>query len=203
MGVGERFYRDRQHDIALLTKRPFEECPFSEQSTKLVRTMNAARHISPRRRSASPRYARRRGAVFVEAGLVLPLVLMFLLGVMEFGRYFMTMQVFNNGAQIGAEYAAKHTSAIVLSGKTYGNATSDVQNAVTSVLGGMTLQNQAINVFESDQNGNNLGTWTSASAGECVCVQITGTYQFAVPKLLNLPSSVNLTFESVMYSEGN
>jgi Flp pilus assembly protein TadG len=159
------------------------------------------RHPSQALRARRARY--RAGAVLVEAGLVLPLALMLLLGVMEFGRYFMTMQVFNNAARVGAEYASKHTSAIVISGVTYGNATSNVQNAVTSQLGGLTLNGQAINVYESDQYGNNIGTWTSATAGEYICVQITGTYQFSVPKMLSLPSSMNVTFQSVMISEGN
>jgi Flp pilus assembly protein TadG len=149
------------------------------------------------------RARRRRGAVLVEAGLVLPLVLMFLLGITEFGRYFMTMQVFTNAARVGAEYASKHTSPIVIGGVTYGNATSDVQNAVTSSLGGQQLTGQSITVFASDQSGNNVGTWTSAEAGEYVCVQITGTYTFSVPKMLSLPSSMSMTFQSVMGSEGN
>lgn len=154
--------------------------------------------------TAHAEHARRRtGAVLVEAGLVLPLVLLFFLGIMEFGRYFMTVQIFNNAARVGAEYASKHTNPVVLGGVTYGNATSDVQNAVNSVLAGQHLQGQSITAFASDQSGNNGGTWTSAEAGEYVCVQVSGTYQFIVPKLLFLPSTLSMTFKSVMGSEGN
>ncbi len=134
---------------------------------------------------------------------MLPVVLMFLLGVMEFSRYFMTVQIFNNAARAGAEYASKHTDPIVISGTTYGNSTANVQNVVTSLLGGLSLQSQNINVYASDQYGNNIGTWTSAEAGQYICVQITGTYQFNVPNLLYLPSTQSMTFQAVTYSEGN
>ena len=156
--------------------------------------------------TARPRRAlarNRSGAVLVEAGLVLPLVLMFVLGVMEFGRYFMTVQLFNNAARAGAEYASKHTDPIVISGTTYGNATTNVQSIVSSLLGGLQLQNQNINVYASDQYGNNIGTWTSATSGQYICVQITGTYQFSVPNMLYLPSTLSMTFQALMYSEGN
>jgi len=78
-----------------------------------------------------------------------------------------------------------------------------VQSVVTSLLGGLQLQSQSINVYQSDQNGNNIGTWTSATSGEYICVQVTGTYQFSVPKMLSLPSTLNMTFQALMCSEGN
>lgn len=146
---------------------------------------------------------RRHGAVVVEAAIVLPLMLMFLLGIMEFGRYFMTVQLFNNAVREGAEYAVKHTDPVVLGGTTYGNATTDVTNVVTSFLAGQTLTSQSTQVYLSDSLGNNIGTWTNATAGQYVCVQITGTYKFALTSFLKLPSTVSLTFRAVMRSEGN
>jgi hypothetical protein len=56
----------------------------------------------------------------------------------------------------------------------------------------------------SDSQGNNLGSaWTTALAGSYVCVQISGSYSFAAPKLLNLPSTVTVSVKSVKRSEGN
>jgi Flp pilus assembly protein TadG len=146
---------------------------------------------------------RRRGSALVEAALVLPWVLLFLLGIMEYGRYLMTLHLFTNAVTMGAAYAAKHTDSIYLNGSSYGNANSNVTTIVSNALAGQTLSGQAINVFESDALGNNVGTWTSAQAGQYVCVQITGTYQFMVPKLLGLPSTITPTFQCVRLSEGN
>ncbi len=146
---------------------------------------------------------RRTGAVLVEAAIVLPLLLLFILGVMEYGRYLMTMHIFQNAAREGAAYAAKHTSPIVLGGVTYGNTTTDVTNVVTSRLAGQQLTDQRTRVYLSDSLGNNLGTWTDAQAGQSVCVEISGTFQFAAPSLLSLPASVNATFKAVSRSEGN
>jgi len=72
----------------------------------------------------------RTGAVIVEAAFVLPIVLLFLLGVVDYGRFLLTLHVVDNAAREGAAYAAKHTSAVVLGGTTYGNATSDVTSAI-------------------------------------------------------------------------
>ncbi|MGA2034997.1 MAG: TadE/TadG family type IV pilus assembly protein [Thermoguttaceae bacterium] len=152
-----------------------------------------------RRRGAK----RRRGAALVEAALVLPLVLLFFMGIVEYGRWLMTLHLFNNAACYGAAYASKHTSPIVISGVTYGNAVSDVQNAVTSVLAGQQLVGQAINVFQSDSAGNNLGAFTNAQPGQYVCVQITGTYYFTITSMLQLPVSYAETFQCVRLSEGN
>jgi Flp pilus assembly protein TadG len=143
------------------------------------------------------------GAVLVEAALVLPLVLLFIFGLMEYSRYLMTLHVFTNAASAGAAYAARHTSPIVLNGTTYGNANSDVVNVVNAALASQQLTGQNTAVYLSDAVGNNLGTWTNAQAGQYVCVQITGTYTFMLPQLLGLPSSMTQTYRSVKPSEGN
>ncbi len=146
---------------------------------------------------------RRTGVATVEAAVVLPLVLLFFLGLLEYGRWFMMMHLLNNAAREGAEYAAIHTSPIVLDGVTYGNATSDVVNVVNSHLVGKSLTDQNVSVYLSDSVGNDQGTWTDAAAGQYVCVEITGTYRFMVPRLLFLPASMDVSFRSVKRSEGN
>ena len=155
--------------------------------------------MSPRRKGTK----RRRGAVLVEAAVVLPLLLLFILGIMEYGRYLMTMHIFQNAAREGAAYAAKHTSPVVLSGVTYGNTTSDVTNVINSRLAGQRLGDQSVSVYLSDSLGNNQGTWSDAAAGQFVCVQISGTYKFAAPSLLSFPASMSATFKAVKRSEGN
>lgn len=139
----------------------------------------------------------------VEAAFVLPLCLLLILGVFEYGRYLFILQLCHHSAREGARYAVTHTQPVVISGVTYGNATSDVTNLVTSMLAGQTLASQSIQVYAADSLGNNIGNWTTIQTGECVCVQITGNYQTAVTSLLSLPSSIPVNVKVVMRAEGN
>jgi Flp pilus assembly protein TadG len=153
--------------------------------------------------SAPRRLRRRRGVSVVEAALVLPLVILFLLGILEYGRYVMTLQVLTNAAREGAHYALSHTEPVTIQGVTYGNATSDVTNVVTNSSGGQQLTGQTIQVYASDAFGNNQGTWTNAGVGDSICVRISGTYRFLVPQMLSLPVSIPVVAQAVMRSEGN
>jgi len=149
------------------------------------------------------RSRRRRGASVVEAAMVLPLVILFLLGILEYGRYVMTLQVLTNAAREGAHYALSHTEPVTLAGVTYGNATSDVVAVVDQYSGGQKLTGQTIQVYSSDSAGNNQGSWNDAGVGQSVCVRISGTYTFLIPQMLYLPASMPVSAQAVMRSEGN
>jgi len=149
------------------------------------------------------RSRRRAGATIVEAAFVLPLVLLFVMGLFEYGRYFLMVHVCNNAVSAAANYACKHTSQVILGGTTYGNANSDVTSIINANLGAQQLANPTVNVYLSDSVGNNLGTWTAAGAGQYVCVQLSGTYTFVPTSFLGLPSTSTKTFTAVRRSEGN
>ena len=139
--------------------------------------------------------------------LVLPVMLLFILGIMEYGRWLMTEHVFNNAVRTGAVYAAKHGSPVAIddtsgTAVTYGNASSDVTNAVTSDLFGQQLGGQNISVFCPTTWGTTRA-WPGGQPGQYVCVTITGSYSFLIPKLLGLPASLSTQFTSVQPSEGN
>lgn len=155
------------------------------------------------RRANSRSRLRRTAVASVEAVFTLPLVLMFLMGILEYGRYVMTQQVLTNAAREGARYALAHTEAVTLMGSTYGNQTSDVQAEVNRASAGVKLASQTIQVYASDAQGNNLGNWIDASSGEGICVRISGTYHFLIPALLKLPASRTITAQAIMRSEGN
>lgn len=156
--------------------------------------------ISRRRKLARPN---RRAAVTVETALVLPLVLLFLFGILEYGRYVMMLQVLTNAAREGAHYAVTHTQPITIGGVTKGNATSDVQAAVSKAMAGQALAGQTVSVYLSDSVGNNIGTWTNAQFGQSICVRITGNYRVIVPRLLRMPNSIPVVAQVVMRSESN
>jgi hypothetical protein len=152
-------------------------------------------------RGAKPRH--RRGSAVVEAAVVLPIIVLFLLGILEYGRYVMTLQVLTNAAREGGRYALAHTEPVTIQGTTYGNATSDVTNIVNQFSAGQKLTGQTIQVYASDTFGNNQGPWTDAGVGDSICVRISGTYNFIIPKLLYLPTSIPVVAQAVTRSEGN
>jgi Flp pilus assembly protein TadG len=161
--------------------------------------------IAQRRRT--PRTSRRRGVATVEAALFLPVVLLFIMGVIDYGRYFLMVHVCGNAVSTGAAYACNHTSPVVLNGTSYGNGTSNVTNIVNATIGSQQSANPTVSVYLSDANGNpvadsagnNPGLFTYATAGSYVCVLLTGTFTFVPSTFLKLPP----TFMAVRRSEGN
>jgi Flp pilus assembly protein TadG len=146
---------------------------------------------------------RRRGVSAVEAALVLPVVIIFLFGILEYGRYLMMLQVLTNAAREGAHYALVHTQPVTIAGVTYGNATSDVTNTINQALGGQTLVGQNVQIYASDSVGNNIGAWTSTQVGQSVCVRITGNYHVIMGGMLFLPNTIPVVAQCVMRSESN
>jgi Flp pilus assembly protein TadG len=151
----------------------------------------------------SVRAKRRLGSALVETAVVLPLCLLFIFGIMEYGRYLMMMHLAHNAAREGARYAVSHTDPVVIDGITYGNNINDVKDVVTKFLTNKRFANQTINVYMSDANGNNIGTWTNAGAGQLICVQLSGQFQWFTPRLLKMNSATNVQVRSVMRSESN
>ena len=142
---------------------------------------------------------------------MLPPVLLFVMGLFEYGRWFLMVHVSSNAVAQGANYACKHTSPVVLSGTTSNNGTTDVTNVVNATLGTQQLASPTISVYLSDADGNpladstgaNPGSFTYAAAGDYVCVKMTGTYTFVPTAFLKLPSNYTPTFMAVRRSEGN
>lgn len=144
---------------------------------------------------------RRRGAVTVEAALVLPICLMFLFAIFEYGRYVMFVQILTNAAREAARYAVAHVDPVVIGGTTYGDALTDVEAVLTKSLAGQQLKNQTVQVFRADSVGNNLGDWSTVQPGEHICVRISGEYSVIMRTLLFMPSSMNVQVRAVVRSE--
>ncbi len=147
----------------------------------------------------------------MEAAFVLPIVLTFIMGLFEYGRYYLMVHVCYNAVSAGAAYACKHTSPIVISGTTYNNGSGDVTNVVNATLGTQQLANPTVSVYLSDalgnavadSAGNNPGLFSNAGAGQYITVQLTGTYTFVPAKMLGLPTTRTITFTTVRRSEAN
>ena len=166
------------------------------------------------------RRAERRGAAVVEAAFIIPICLLFLLGIYEYGRFIMVRQLLDNAAREGARYAVVHTQT---------KTTADIQNVVDQYLAGQGVQLDAydktvnIQVFKADpvtgaplDAYGNVVAWTAAPFnnavfGQAIAVQITGTYRPVLPALVAynrgqltiMPSTVSVQSTCIMYSETN
>jgi len=126
---------------------------------------------------------RRPAATMVEAALVLSGLILLLLGLTEYGRFVMIKHLVDNAAREGARLAvaANTTNTNSFDYQT----TTTVQNRVLTALAGQqaALSGLTVQVYAADANGNSLGSWTSATAGQNIAVQIDATYVPMLPGL--------------------
>src|SRR5215472_1385009 len=167
--------------------------------------MAALRQRSSRMRRPQTR-THRPAATVVETALVVSICLMFLFGILEYGRYLMTLQALTNAAREGARWAAVNTN------DPNANPTLDAQQYTLSEMAGLDQQLQGssggawvytneIQVFKADPNtGNpldangNVVTWTNApftNAGfdQAIAVKITGQFVPSLPSFLLMGST--------------
>jgi Flp pilus assembly protein TadG len=138
---------------------------------------------------------RRRGAAIVEAAIVLPLFLILLLALCDFARLVMTRQLLDNAARSGARLAVTNTATL---------ATTDIQNCVTTALGGQSLNNMTIQVYQvNPSTGANLGAWNSTPLGSYIAVEIDGNFQPICPGISQLASSTPWVTKVIMLCEAN
>jgi Flp pilus assembly protein TadG len=149
----------------------------------------------------------------VETALVGSVCLLFLFGILEYGRFVMVQQVLQNAAREGARYAVVNTNDAT---------TLDVQNRVDQMLAGQSVQlgsydkTTNIQVFKCDPvtlspldaSNNVVATWqqapfTNAQFGTGIAVRITGTYTPVLPSFIYMGNTISLQATCVMYSEGN
>lgn len=148
--------------------------------------------------------ARRRAAYVAEFAIVLPIVVLFLFGIFEYGRYISFLQVVENAAREGARMAIAHTNDKVK---------ADVITRVTERMAGIDRQVTGYDVqvdgiilrpkVATEKAGDPLPDWTDASSTDGVSVTVTGTYVPILPSLIHMPVTIPVNVRSVMYSEGN
>jgi Flp pilus assembly protein TadG len=140
--------------------------------------------------------------------------LMFLFGIMEYGRYLMVLDTTNNAAREGARYAVVHTGD--------GTTQAQVVAVVNSRMSGVdsNIQSYAVSVFTVNEsgvynssNGSPIypptiaaasgSSWNDARFGSGIAVQITGTYQPILPTFLFMNASLSVNVTAMMNSEAN
>ena len=130
-------------------------------------------------KSPLKRHARRRGTHAVEVALTLPIFIMFLAALMEFGHVFMVSHMLKTAAKSGARYGST-------SGVSAAQVTSRVQEIVASAFPSTraTVIVRDASVFDASQvnpssiNYNGLPTinLNNADYGQLFIVQVTVPY---------------------------
>src|SRR5947209_17897848 len=109
----------------------------------------------------------RSATTLVETAIVISVCLLFLFGIVEYGRFLMIQHLINNAAREGARKAVASTNTATPT------TTADIQNTVTTALAGQYLSNVTISVYKADPtSGANTGVWTDAAFGDGIAVQV-------------------------------
>ncbi|MBT2552948.1 TadE/TadG family type IV pilus assembly protein [Arthrobacter sp. ISL-5] len=130
-----------------------------------------------------------KGAAAVEFALILPILLMLVLGIFEFGRAFNIQVALSEAAREAARYAAVHYADA-------GYSDEDAQNA--GVVAAPSVDLVADNVDVAHDAG-------ACSPGDNVVVTVTfnTTYLTGLPGLIpGMPADVSLTGRGVMRCGG-
>jgi Flp pilus assembly protein TadG len=137
----------------------------------------------------------RRGAVTVEAALVMILTTSFIFGVFEYGRFVMDLSLLNNAAREGCRYALANNTSPTIS--------SDVTTIVTNYMAG---ESASFTNFTVTVSGTHQGASTpvnNLAAGDMITVAVTGTYKFMnIVPIIRMPTSLSLTGSVTMVCEG-
>lgn len=150
-------------------------------------------------RAGRVRKERRRGAAAVETAVVLNVVLLMLLGILEYGRLVMIRELMLNAARAGVRMAVVGTSS------NPPTTTSQIQAVATSYLVGQPLDNVSVSVYEANPTtGAPIGPWDQAPYGGALVVKITGTYKPVVASTFGIvPDPMPLQSVAMMLSEAN
>jgi Flp pilus assembly protein TadG len=145
---------------------------------------------------------KRSAATIVEAAFVLSICLLFLFGILEYGRFVMTLQVMENAAREGARYAVVNTNEA-----TTADVIARVNQKMAGIQNGITNYNVTVTGIilrpkPGETAGEVLPDWTNASTTDGIRVEVTGAFNPTLPTFLKM-SAFPLRARSVMYSEGN
>lgn len=141
------------------------------------------------------RGARRSAAAAVETAVVLIPFMMFALGIMEYGRLLMVINVVNDAAREGCRYALVNNTSSTIS--------TSVTTQVTNRMCG--LNTTAFSSFSVSVSGTHNGVSTAVNnlvAGDLITVTVSGQYKFMnIIPFITMPS-FTITSAPTMVCEG-
>jgi Flp pilus assembly protein TadG len=136
--------------------------------------------VTPRRMSAAS------GQSLIEFALILPLVLLLVVNVVNFGSFLYTWITVSNAARAGAQYMILSSASVGYPrDATAAQITTLVQNDLGSTIG----SNATINVCT-----NNNGVYHPIAAGSGACASANNTDGFSDPESLYVLATVDVTY---------
>ncbi len=132
----------------------------------------------------------------VEMAVVSSVFVLLLFGILEFCLVVYTFNVVENAAREGSRYGVVNVTDTTM--------INDTKAVVKNFMGGLDTKMTGYNcdVYLADANGANIGTATSATFGQYVCVDVQVTYVPLTPGLGFL-KSFTIRSKSSMGSEAN
>lgn len=140
--------------------------------------------------------SQRLGATVIEMAVVSSIFVLMLFGIFEFCLVVYTYNVVENAAREGSRYGVVNVTDTTL--------VNDTKNVVKNFMGGLDTKMTGYNcdVYLADANGNNIGSASSATFGQYVCVDVQVTYVPTTPGLGFL-KTFTIRSKSSMGSEAN
>lgn len=142
----------------------------------------------------------RRGAHIVEAALILPVLMLLLLGIIEYCRLVLVLQLAENAAREGARYAVARTGD--------GTTKADIENYVRArmagqavALAGLTIDVMNVNPATGTEVAGS--SWDEAPFGGAIMVRVRGNYSAMIPGLTFLTAALPVRATAMMTSEAN
>lgn len=164
---------------------------------------------------------RRPGAASVEFALSFIVLMMFVFGIFEYGRFLMIRQLTDNAAREAARLAASNSgfqyNPVNNTYTPHTLTTLDIQNAFLNAMAGQPLWNSSnqpltaadISVYRADPvTGNPMAdakgpAWTTCSFGESIAVSVSVKYDSMLPNFHFLTNPDPMVFKCLMRSEAS
>jgi Flp pilus assembly protein TadG len=139
----------------------------------------------------------RPGTTMVETAFILVLALMFLFGIIEYGRLLLVRQVVDNAAREGARYAVVHV--------TEDNVEAATKAVVNQRMAGIqnSVQNYEVKVYKADNSGKSAGAANEAGFGVNIGVEISCDFDTILPSFLLMDNTIHIRAKVLMNSEAN
>jgi hypothetical protein len=154
---------------------------------------------------APARQRRRSAAVAVETAFVLPIFLLFLFGIYEFGRLLFTQQVMDAAARETARYAVSVINAETITEQHMSDYARQRMFGMDQKVGNFQLNVEGIALKDGDSHkvGDPPFSWKDAGPTDGVRVRISGNFLTPLPQFIFFGKTITLSSTAVMYSEGN
>ena len=139
----------------------------------------------------------RSGSALVETAVVISVAVLFLFGILEYGRFMFVRQVVDNAAREGARYAVVHNLS--------SSVDAEVEAVVLQRMAGVqnSLKNFKVKVFKADGTGKSAGSADTAEFGVNIAVQIDADYNPVLPSFLYMGNTIHIYAKALMNSEAN